>query len=43
MDKLTINDFNVSLPSSQNVTNRKEILELKKKRKIKFPCKIFRV
>ncbi|MBZ7957954.1 hypothetical protein [Campylobacter molothri] len=30
MDKLTINDFNVSLPSSQNVTDRKEILELKK-------------
>lgn len=30
MDKLTINDFNVSLPSSQNITNRKEILELKK-------------
>lgn len=30
MDKLTMNDFNVSLSSSQNVTNRKEILELKK-------------
>ena len=35
MDKLTINDFNVSLPSSQNVTNRKEILELKKEEKEK--------
>ncbi|HDZ5085451.1 TPA: hypothetical protein RTH03_000734 [Campylobacter jejuni] len=30
MDKLSMNDFNVSLPSSQNITNRKEILELKK-------------
>ncbi|EAI9679536.1 hypothetical protein BBY94_04790 [Campylobacter coli] len=37
MDKLTINDFNVSLPSSQNVTNRKEILELKKEEKDKIP------
>ncbi|EOJ1323977.1 hypothetical protein ACM114_001675 [Campylobacter coli] len=37
MDKLTINDFNVSLPSSQNVTNRKEILELKKEDQDKIP------
>ncbi|WP_158191712.1 hypothetical protein [Campylobacter coli] len=37
MDKLTINDFNASLPSSQNVTNRKEILELKKEEKDKIP------
>ncbi|HEG3393462.1 TPA: hypothetical protein SC150_001001 [Campylobacter coli] len=37
MDKLTINDFNVSLLSSQNVTNRKEILELKKEEKDKIP------
>lgn len=39
MDKLTINDFNVSLPSSQNVTNRKEILELKKRRARKSQSK----
>ncbi|EAH8374556.1 hypothetical protein EVC80_06940 [Campylobacter coli] len=37
MDKLTINDFNVSLPSSQNVTNHKEILELKKEDQDKIP------
>ncbi|EGK3516179.1 hypothetical protein [Campylobacter coli] len=37
MDKLTINDFNVSLPSSQNVTNRKEVLELKKEDQDKIP------
>ncbi len=42
MDKLTINDFNVSLPSSQNVTNRKNF-RIKKEEKDKIPCKIFRV